>query len=259
MGALAGWPWFGAACLPRYMPPTRHKMHQPSAHHSRPCRHHLTPSWPLPLHPTPHTQALVALAGLDDARAVSLMPQHQLHAQIAHFVRQFRTMTALLRHVSGLWNACQPCIVAGFEVGRDAAVRALAAQPPGTFLCRLSMSAATGGLALAVRAAPGHPQTGPDGVLHVLITQADLGSQRVDTLIRDYAGATHLLDVYSGKRVDKRKVGRGGRCEAGVDGEGCGARMPLGEPGLHGREVLGGETSDGAGCFRLLWWWSTGE
>lgn len=28
----------------------------------------------------------------------------------------------------------------------------------------------------------------------------------MDTWIRDYAGATHLLDVYRQKRVDKRKV-----------------------------------------------------
>ncbi len=34
----------------------------------------------------------------------------------------------------------------------------------------------------------------------------DLHERRVDTWIRDYAGASHLLDVYRQKRVDKRKV-----------------------------------------------------
>lgn len=34
----------------------------------------------------------------------------------------------------------------------------------------------------------------------------DLYERRVDTWIRDYAGATHVLDVYRQKRVDKRKV-----------------------------------------------------
>lgn len=34
----------------------------------------------------------------------------------------------------------------------------------------------------------------------------DLYEKRVDTWIRDFAGATHVLDVYRQKRVDKRKV-----------------------------------------------------
>jgi hypothetical protein len=34
----------------------------------------------------------------------------------------------------------------------------------------------------------------------------DLNERRVDTWIRDYPGATHILDVYKQKRVDKRKV-----------------------------------------------------
>jgi hypothetical protein len=50
---------------------------------------------------------------------------------------------------------------------------------------------------------PAHP--------HALLLPAcpqvdDLAERRVDTWIRDYAGATHLLDVYRQKRVDKRKV-----------------------------------------------------
>lgn len=34
----------------------------------------------------------------------------------------------------------------------------------------------------------------------------DLYERRVDTWIRDFVGATHILDVYRQKRVDKRKV-----------------------------------------------------
>lgn len=34
----------------------------------------------------------------------------------------------------------------------------------------------------------------------------DLHHKRVDTWVRDFPGATHALDVYKQKRVDKRKV-----------------------------------------------------
>jgi hypothetical protein len=37
----------------------------------------------------------------------------------------------------------------------------------------------------------------------------DLYERRIDTWIRDFVGATHVLDVYRQKRVDKRKVGAG--------------------------------------------------
>jgi hypothetical protein len=36
----------------------------------------------------------------------------------------------------------------------------------------------------------------------------DLYERRIDTWIRDFVGATHVLDVYRQKRVDKRKVGK---------------------------------------------------
>ena len=34
----------------------------------------------------------------------------------------------------------------------------------------------------------------------------DLQERRVDTWIRDFPSASHVLDVYTQKRVDKRKV-----------------------------------------------------
>lgn len=42
--------------------------------------------------------------------------------------------------------------------------------------------------------------------MHVCVQISDLHERRVDTWIRDFAGATHVLDVYRHKRVDKRKV-----------------------------------------------------
>jgi len=53
------------------------------------------------------------------------------------------------------------------------------------------------------------PQAGPDGIVHVLMTSQDMRVRRTDTFMRDLPGATHLLDLYSRKRVDKRKA-RGG-------------------------------------------------
>jgi hypothetical protein len=97
-------------------------------------------------------------------------------------------------------------VVAGFSVSRAIASSLLVPEPPGTFLCRLSMSSGTGGLALAVQTGGGHMAAGPDGVMHVLITSADVAHRDVRTLLRTYSGTSHLLDVYSGKRLDKRMV-----------------------------------------------------
>ncbi|KAJ9522361.1 hypothetical protein QJQ45_008166 [Haematococcus lacustris] len=43
----------------------------------------------------------------------------------------------------------------------------------------------------------------------------DLSIQRVDTWIQEFSGATHVLDVYRQKRVDKRKVAGQRRRRAG--------------------------------------------
>ncbi len=42
--------------------------------------------------------------------------------------------------------------------------------------------------------------------MSVWVQVNDLYERRVDTWIRDFSGATHVLDVYRQKRVDKRKV-----------------------------------------------------
>eukprot|EP00200_Dunaliella_tertiolecta_P000811 CAMPEP_0202364026 /NCGR_PEP_ID=MMETSP1126-20121109/15584_1 /ASSEMBLY_ACC=CAM_ASM_000457 /TAXON_ID=3047 /ORGANISM="Dunaliella tertiolecta, Strain CCMP1320" /LENGTH=1053 /DNA_ID=CAMNT_0048958557 /DNA_START=303 /DNA_END=3464 /DNA_ORIENTATION=+ len=147
-------------------------------------------------------QTLVARSGL---LQVPADPMH--HQQLlAHFTSHMRGVFGILKQISSLWNQTHPIVVvAGFEVGREDAARLLARQPLGTFVCRISLSG-TGGLALAVRASADHPQAGPDGIVHVLMTAQDLHMRRADTVVRDLPGATHLLDLYSCKRVDKRKI-----------------------------------------------------
>jgi hypothetical protein len=87
---------------------------------------------------------------------------------------------------------------------RQGTVTALRSEPAGTFICRFSMSQ-PGCLVLTCKA-PGHPNADGDGLVHAIIRIEDLFERRVDTWIRDFPGATHVLDVYKGKRVDKRKV-----------------------------------------------------
>jgi hypothetical protein len=63
-----------------------------------------------------------------------------------------------------------------------------------------------GCLVLSCRVAAGHPNADGDGLLHAIIKTDDLFERRVETWVRDFPGATHILDVYKNKRVDKRKV-----------------------------------------------------
>jgi hypothetical protein len=129
------------------------------------------------------------------------------------FRNSFMSLLGFMRVIADLWTQQSPCVIAGFAVTRDIAMKQLASQPPGTFLCRLSISGGCGGLAVAIKADPSHhvaaagkQDTSP--AFHVLITAADLAHKSLHNVLRDYAGATHILDVYSGKRVDKRKVRR---------------------------------------------------
>jgi hypothetical protein len=97
-----------------------------------------------------------------------------------------------------------PTVIAGFDMDRLGTVAALRNEPAGTFICRFSMSQ-PGCLVLSTKA-PAHPNADADGLVHAIIRIEDLLERRVDTWIRDFPGATHVLDVYKGKRVDKRKV-----------------------------------------------------
>jgi hypothetical protein len=123
-----------------------------------------------------------------------------------------------------VWNLEDPCVIAGFDMDRQGTVQALRSEPAGTFICRFSMSQ-PGCLVLTCKA-PGHPNADGDGLVHAIIRIEDLLERRVDTWIRDFPGATHVLDVYKGKRVDKRKARRGARARGRGDatgGPGCGA------------------------------------
>lgn len=104
-----------------------------------------------------------------------------------------------------VWNMEDPMVIAGFAFDRLATVDALSKQPPGTFVVRLSVSQ-PGSLVLSLRAAPGHPQADAQGCMHAIIKGADLWERRLEAWLRDMPGATHVLDVAKGRRVDKRRV-----------------------------------------------------
>ena len=125
-------------------------------------------------------------------------------AQWREFEAQFHATLRLLRQIAPVWNLDDPCVVAGFDMDRQGTVSALRAEPAGTFICRFSMSQ-PGCLVLTCKA-PAHAGADADGLVHAIIRIEDLMERRVDTWIRDFPGATHVLDVYKMKRVDKRKV-----------------------------------------------------
>ncbi|GFH22253.1 uncharacterized protein HaLaN_19688, partial [Haematococcus lacustris] len=108
-------------------------------------------------------QALLTMAGLPRTSPSSAFtPVQGDPASLAVFQRHFAGILRVLRATSNLWNACQPTLVGGFEVHREAAVRALAGQPAGTFLIRLSMT---------------HPEGTAAGYPQPLLALGQLGSQ----------------------------------------------------------------------------------
>eukprot|EP00798_Chlamydomonas_sp_ICE-L_P031814 gene31814-7016_t len=126
-------------------------------------------------------------------------------AQWDEFSAQYRTILRLLRHIAAVWNLEEPFVVCGFDMDRIGTVHALSKEPAGTFVCRFSMSQ-PGCLVLSCKTIPNHPKADMDDLIHAIIKVRDFKERRVDTWIRDFAGATHVLDVYRSKRVDKRKV-----------------------------------------------------
>lgn len=148
-------------------------------------------------------QALESQAGLpaEGARGMDTISPRQWE----EFAGQYRSVLQLLRQIAPVWNLEEPCVIAGFDMDRVGTVQALASEPPGTFICRFSMSQ-PGSLVLTCKVTQGHPNADGDGLVHAIIKIVDLYERRVDTWIRDFAGATHVLDVYKQKRVDKRKV-----------------------------------------------------
>ncbi|GLC44187.1 hypothetical protein PLESTM_001565000 [Pleodorina starrii] len=148
-------------------------------------------------------QALLSQAGfpMDSTREHdTISPQ-----QWDEFCSQFRSIVNTLQQVASVWNLEDPVVISGFDMDRAGTITALANEPAGTFICRFSMSQ-PGCLVLTCKVSTVHPRADAMGLIHAIIKIDDLHERRVDTWIRDYAGATHLLDVYRQKRVDKRKV-----------------------------------------------------
>lgn len=123
--------------------------------------------------------------------------------QWQEFQAQFQLVLNLVRQISSVWNLEDPCVVSGFDMDRVGVEYALASEPVGTFVCRFSMSQ-PGCLVLSCKVLPQGPEQ--EDLLHAIIKIEDLSIQRVDTWIQEFSGATHVLDVYRQKRVDKRKV-----------------------------------------------------
>eukprot|EP00201_Polytomella_parva_P015858 CAMPEP_0175065646 /NCGR_PEP_ID=MMETSP0052_2-20121109/16053_1 /TAXON_ID=51329 ORGANISM="Polytomella parva, Strain SAG 63-3" /NCGR_SAMPLE_ID=MMETSP0052_2 /ASSEMBLY_ACC=CAM_ASM_000194 /LENGTH=264 /DNA_ID=CAMNT_0016332229 /DNA_START=136 /DNA_END=926 /DNA_ORIENTATION=+ len=141
-------------------------------------------------------QALLSQAGFDLSSAD--------HAVISRFQwdefrHQFRSVLSLLRQIATVWNLEDPCAISGFDMDRVGTVNALVNEPNGTFICRFSMSQ-PGCLVLSCKVGKFHPRSDSEGLLHAIIRIDDLYERRVDTWIRDFAGATHVLDVYRQKR-----------------------------------------------------------
>jgi len=86
------------------------------------------------------------MAGLDLSVRVA---RHQF----TDFQHTFAMVLAMLRRIAALWNMQDPCIVSGFDMDRATAIAALAAEPPGTFICRFSMNQ-IGCLVLSCKARP---------------------------------------------------------------------------------------------------------
>lgn len=60
--------------------------------------------------------------------------------QFADFQSAWDKMCRLLLKLRTCWIADNPHVICGFDVDHRRAVRALADQPPGSFLCRFSLS-----------------------------------------------------------------------------------------------------------------------
>lgn len=121
------------------------------------------------------------------------------------FTGQLAAILASLNQISDSWNAQDPCVVAGFAVDRVRAVELLEEEPVGTFICRFSLSQ-PGSLVVSCKVHACCTTADEDGLIHAIIQVEDLQSRRLSTWLRDFVGATHILDVDTRQRVDKRKV-----------------------------------------------------
>lgn len=108
-----------------------------------------------------------------------------------------------------MWNKEDPCFICGFDMDPLGAAQALAAQPEGTVVCCFSLEQ-PGSLVITCKQKPVADRSSStddeDGMLQAVVKMEDLMERRVETWLRDMQAATHLLDVYRNKLLDKRVV-----------------------------------------------------
>ena len=88
--------------------------------------------------------------------------------QWEEFTSQFRDVLNLLAKISPVWNLEDPCVISGLDMDRCRTSQALAREPPGTVICRLSWSE-PGSLVLTCKVPAGNQAADSDGLVHVII------------------------------------------------------------------------------------------
>lgn len=111
-----------------------------------------------------------------------------------------------------VWNKEDPCFVCGFDMDPLGAAQALASQPEGAAVCCFSLEQ-PGSLIIICKQNPAAAAPGAGagvgvqddaGLLQAAVKTEDLMERRAETWLRDMEAATHVLDVYRNKLVDKR-------------------------------------------------------
>lgn len=150
--------------------------------------------------------AAAGAAGDADPMAVAALGAAVVQPEWEYFLGNWVQMLSLLRLIHRLWDFQQPATaVAGLHLSRSAVVSLLRGQPPGTFICRVSFSQ-PGSLIVSCRLPETHSQADGDGMVHMTVAAAQLRQRRADGWLRSLQGATHLLDVYTLSRLDKRQL-----------------------------------------------------
>jgi len=104
-----------------------------------------------------------------------------------------------------VWNKEDPCFICGFDMDPLGAAQALASHPEGALVCCFSQDQPSSLVLTCKQKAP-DLTTGEDGLLHAVVKMDDLMERRVETWLRDLQSATHVLDVYRNKLVDKHTL-----------------------------------------------------
>ena len=116
----------------------------------------------------------------------------------------------LLLLLPQVWNKEDPCFICGFDMDPLGAAQALASQPEGATVCCFSLEQ-PGSLVIICKQKPGAAgEAGAagaeedNGLLQAAVKTEDLMERRVETWLRDMEAATHVLDAYRNRLVDKR-------------------------------------------------------